>query len=56
MERDVFNEKPTKEETMAAEQVCVLLVIFCGFILGKNVIFSRKNLEIKFASTVKSLR
>ena len=21
MERDVFNEKPTKEETMAAEQV-----------------------------------
>ena len=22
MERDVFNEKPTKEETMAAQQVC----------------------------------
>jgi len=24
MERDVFNEKPTKEETMAAQQVIII--------------------------------
>ena len=54
MERDVFNEKPTKEETMAAEQVCVLLVILNSFVEILNFFFT-KNLEKKFASTVKSL-
>ena len=46
MDRDVFNEKPTKEETMAAEQVCTSHFIY--FLINISRLLKRVDWLLKF--------